>query len=156
MNNKETREKERLQIIKEELYKILTLIKEYEKEQMDKEVYALIPKEWHPEIKMFTVMFEAFPYEENEFFSLISIDGNLKRVSSQDINETYNNDEYNPRDGELVRAADLLAAFIEAYVAIQNGCSSRDLKEAMTTLKNNYGRENIGGINLGELYADFD
>jgi len=123
---------------------------------MDKEVYALIPKEWHPEIKMFTGMFEAFPHEENEFFSLVNINGNLKRVTSQDINETYNSNEFNPRDGELVRAADLLAAFIEADVAIQNGCSSRDLKEARTTLKSNYGRETIGGINLGELYADFD
>jgi len=142
--------------VKKSFEGLIDLIKEYEKEQMDKEVYALIPKEWHPEIKMFTGMFEEFPYEENEFYSVVTINGNVKKVSSHAINETYNKDECNPRDGELVRAADLLAAFIEAYVAIKNGCSSRDLKEAMTTLKGRCGRENIGGINLGELYADFD
>jgi len=142
--------------VKKSFEGLIDLIKEYEKEQMDKEVYALIPKEWHSEMRMFTGMFEEFPYEENEFYSVVIVNGNAKKVSSHAINEAYNTDDCNPRDGELVKAADLLAAFIEAYGAMRNGCSSRDLKEAITTIKSRQARENVGGISLGEIYADFD
>lgn len=123
------------------------LIKEYEKEQMNKEVYGLIPRTWHKEIRMFT---------EDEFSGVIHVNGRRKRVSSADINEKYNEDRFNPRDGELVKAADGLAAFIEAHVAIRNGSRSHQFQEAKVAFKNKYGRANIAGINFGEIYADFE
>jgi putative hydrolase of HD superfamily len=123
------------------------LIKEYEKEQMDKEVYGLIPRAWHPDIRMFT---------EDEFASITHINGQRNKVSSAEINEKYNEDGFNPRDGELVKAADSLAAFIEAHVAIRNGSYSQEFQEAKVAFRNLYGRANIAGINLGEIYADFD
>ena len=123
------------------------LIKEYEKEQMNKEVYGLIPRAWHREIRMFT---------EDEFSGIIHVNGRRKKVSSADINKKYNEDSFNPRDGELVKAADSLAAFIEAHVAIRNGSYSHEFQEAKVAFKNMYGRANIAGINFGEIYADFD
>ncbi|MCD6353852.1 MAG: HD domain-containing protein [Proteobacteria bacterium] len=132
------------------------LIKEYEKEQMEKEVYGLIPAKWHSEIKLFTGILKEFPDEENEFYSIITIDGKIKKVPSKTINIAYNRDEFNPRDGELVKAADVLSAFIEAYVALQNGCTAQDFEETKLSLKSQYGKMNIAGINLGEIYSDFD
>ena len=123
------------------------LIKGYEKEQMEKEVYGLIPEEWHPEIKMFT---------EDEFDSIVTINGKKGKFSSKEINETYNDDKFNPKDGELVKAADSLAGFIEASVAIRNGSASPDLQYAKLSVKKQYERVNIANINFGELYADFD
>ena len=123
------------------------LIKGYEKEQMEKEVYGLIPEEWHPEIKMFT---------EDEFDSVVTINGKKEKFSSKEINETYNDDKFNPKDGELVKAADSLAGFIEASVAIRNGSASPDLQYAKLSVKKQYERVNIANINFGELYADFD
>ncbi len=123
------------------------LIKGYEKEQMEKEVYGLIPEEWHPEIKMFT---------EDEFDSVVTINGKKEKFSSKEINETYNDDRFNPKDGELVKAADSLAGFIEASVAIRNGSASPDLQYAKLSVKKLYERVNIANINFGELYADFD
>jgi len=123
------------------------LIKGYEKEQMEKEVYGLIPEEWHPEIKMFT---------EDEFDSVVTINGKKEKFSSKEINETYNDDRFNPKDGELVKAADSLAGFIEASVAIRNGSASPDLQYAKLSVKKQYERVNIANINFGELYADFD
>lgn len=133
--------------VKRSVEGISDLIKEYEKEQMQKEVYGLIPKEWHPEIRMFT---------ENEFDSIVTINGTSQKVTSQDINYKYNDDKFNPRDGKIVKAADDLAAFIEAYVAIRNGSTNQDLHGAKLSLKNKYGKMSIAGINLGEIYADFD
>ena len=123
------------------------LIKGYEKEQMEKEVYGLIPEEWHHEIKMFT---------EDEFDSVVTINGKKEKSSSKEINETYNDDRFNPKDGELVKAADSLAGFIEASVAIRNGSASPDLQYAKLSVKKQYERVNIANINFGELYADFD
>lgn len=123
------------------------LIKGYEKEQMEKEVYGLIPEEWHPEIKMFT---------EDEFDSVVTVGGKKEKFSSKEINETYNDDRFNPKDGELVKAADSLAGFIEASVAIRNGSASPDLQYAKLSVKKQYEKVNIANINFGEIYADFD
>jgi len=123
------------------------LIKEYEKEQMDKEVYGLIPPEWHKDIRMFT---------EDEFTGIAHVKGRRRRVPSAEISEKYNEDVFNPRDGELVKAADSLAAFIEADVAIKNGSYSPEFQEAKMAFRDMYGRANIAGINFGEIYADFD
>ncbi|MBM4064544.1 MAG: HD domain-containing protein [Planctomycetes bacterium] len=123
------------------------LIKGYEKEQMEKEVYGLIPEEWHPEIKMFT---------EDEFDSVVTINGKKEKSSSKEINEAYNDDRFNPKDGELVKAADSLAGFIEASVAIRNGSASPDLQYAKLSVKKQYEKVNIANINFGEIYADFD
>ncbi|MEK6622921.1 MAG: YfbR-like 5'-deoxynucleotidase, partial [Planctomycetota bacterium] len=123
------------------------LIREYEKEQMEKEVYGLIPTEWHPEIRMYT---------EDEFYNIVTKNGNRERVTSKDINDSYNEDVYNPKDGELVKAADNLAGFIEASAAIRNGSASPELQEARLSMKKKYERSTIAGINFGEIYADFD
>jgi putative hydrolase of HD superfamily len=123
------------------------LIKQYEKEQMEKEVYGLIPKEWHKDVRTFT---------EKEFDSIITFRGRRKKISSDEISQRYNADIYNPRDGVLVKAADSLAAFIEAYVAIRNGSYTREFQEAKLEFRDTYGRATIAGINFGEIYADFD
>jgi len=123
------------------------LIKQYEKEQMEKEVYGLIPKDWHPEIRMFT---------ENEFDGIITIDKETKKMSSRDISDKYNKNKFNARDGELVKAADSLSAFIEASAAIRNGSPNQEFQEAKLAFRNSYGKTNIAGINFGEIYADFE
>lgn len=123
------------------------LIREYEREQMEKEVYGLIPREWHPEIRMYT---------EREFENIVFIRGKRKRVTAPEIGEKYNKDSFSPRDGELAKAADELAAFVEAFVAIRNGSSSREFQEAKLSIKEKYRSADIAGINFGEIYADFD
>lgn len=99
------------------------LIKEYERSEMDKKIYNLIPEQWHGDIRMFT---------EHEF-------------------ENMQN-----RDGGLVKAADDLAAFIEAYLSIINGLNNENLIGAMKNLKEKYKDMVVNGINFGEIYNDFD
>jgi putative hydrolase of HD superfamily len=123
------------------------LIKEYEREMMEKEVYNLIPPQWHAEFRMFT---------ESEFENVVLLDGAWKRVTSTEITARHNSDSFSPRDGELVKAADRLAAFLEAYVAIRNGSGSPELQEAIWYIKNNFSRVTAAGINFQEIYADFE
>ena len=123
------------------------LIREYEKEQMDKEVYALIPGEWHPEMRSYT---------ENEFSGIILRDGRIEYRTSDEISREFNRDEYDPRDGEVIKAADELAAFVEAYLGLENGIKSHELEECKSLLKAKYQQAVIGGIKFGEIFADFE
>ena len=134
--------------VKQSVKGLSHLIKEYEIEQM-KEIYRMIPLEWHNEVKIYT---------ENEFTGVISLDGKVKEVSSADISDQFNRDEFDPRDGDLVKVADDLAAFIEAFTTIKNGIKSPDLNHAIDSLRNTYQRRrtSISGLNIGEIYADFD
>jgi len=133
--------------VKRSIEGLSDIIKQYEKEQMEKEVYGLIPKEWHKEIKMFT---------ESEFDNTVNIKGKMKKVRDKNIRLKYNEDRFNPRDGKLIKAVDDLAAFIEAYTAIQNGAANNELHKALFSNKEKYRRAYISGINFGEIYADFD
>jgi putative hydrolase of HD superfamily len=123
------------------------LIKEYEREQMEKEVYGLLPEECHNEMRMFT---------ENEFASVVTIHGKEETMTSEEISASFNKDEYNPRDGEIVEAADHLAAFIEAYMALENGIKAKEFNDAKNALFSKYSRKTIAGIKIGEIYADFE
>lgn len=123
------------------------LIKEYEKEQMEKEVYALIPESWHREMRMYT---------EDEFSSIAVINGKVENLTSEEINGSFNKDEFNPRDGELIKATDDLAAFVEAYLALENGIKSNQLYESKNYLKEKYKGSVIAGIQFSEIYADFE
>ena len=82
-----------------------SLIKKYEKEQMEKYVHTLIPENISLEIRFFT---------ENEF---------------SDVPE---------RDGKLVKAADDMAAYLEAEIAIQNGCTNSAFPKALKLISEKY------------------
>ncbi len=59
------------------------------------------------------------------------------------------------RNGTLVKGADDLAAFIEAYLALKNGIKNENLIYAKKKLKKKYKSKVIEGINFGKIYADF-
>jgi putative hydrolase of HD superfamily len=122
-----------------------TIIKEFEKEKMDETVYKLLPEEWHEEMRLFT---------ENEFQGVVYENGTSVPVDSETIHMRYNEDQYNPRDGELIEAIDRLAAFLEAYMALRNGCRSEEFDDAIHGIKQKYSRT-IAGIDFGAILSDF-
>ena len=123
------------------------LIKTYEKKRMEEEVYRLIPKGWHSEMKMFT---------ENEFKSMVTVGGRTQRKKSTEITKAFNRDPYNPRDGEIIEATDHYAAFLEAYLSLKNGITTQELGDAKNAIRKRYEGEVIGGIDFGRILADFD
>ncbi len=123
------------------------LIKEYEKEQLEKEVYRLIPEIWLPDFLMFA---------EREFETFATIDGKLTPTTSEEISAKYNEDVFNPKDGDLVKGADNLAAFVEAYVGIRNGSVSQDLQLARFNIKEANQGKTVAGFDFGGIYSDFD
>jgi len=114
---------------------------------MKEEVYSLIQEDWHAEMKMFT---------EIEFKSVVTLDGALHEKTSDEISARFNEDRYNPRDGELVQAVDHLAAFCEAYLALANGVKAQDFDMTKASLRQDYMGKTVAGLRFGEIYSDFD
>lgn len=104
------------------------IIKDYERQEMERKIYKLLPASWHNDMKMFT---------QEEFSDLAGKDGLIIR------------------DGGLVKAADDLAAFIEAYLALENGVKSDDLTRAKQDVRKWYKLKTISGISLNRIYKEF-
>ena len=66
--------------------------------------------------------------------------------------EHYNQDGYSPVDGEVIRACDKLAAFIEASLSISHGIRSQHLVDGRTKIYREYSNLESGGINFAELF----
>jgi putative hydrolase of HD superfamily len=129
----------------EELEKLLKLI---EFELAESEIYPLIEDNWIDEIKYYTV---------NEFNNKITDnDGKIKEsVSINDLNKKYNIDLYNPYDGESVRAADQLSAFLEAWYSVNAGIRSESLVNAANNIREIYSGKILGKISFSTIYNDF-
>jgi putative hydrolase of HD superfamily len=123
-------------------------VKEFERDEMQRRIYRpkLIPEAWQPEMQMFT---------EDEFVSKVTVEGKVQKTTSEAITASYNRDLYNPVDGELVKAADDLAAFMEAYLALQNGISNAQLRTAVKEKSLFYRHKTIAGIDFGKVYRGF-
>jgi len=123
-------------------------VKEFERDEMQRRIYRpkLIPEAWQPEMRMFT---------EDEFVSKVTVEGKLQNTTSDTITALCNQDRYNPLDGELVKAADDLAAFMEAYLALQNGISNAQLQAAVREKQLFYRNKTIAGINFSKVYKGF-
>ncbi len=121
------------------------LIKEIEERQLDERIFPLLPLSWHRDINYLI---------KDEFKNRIINDkGEVEFVSSTEINGKYNDDQFSPIDGELIRACDQLAAYIEASLSISFGIVSPQLVEAIDALYGKYKNQEIAGL---PFYIMFD
>ncbi len=60
------------------------------------------------------------------------------------------------RNGKLVKGADDLAAFMEAYLSLKNGIRNEDLIYAKNKLVQKYRGKSIAGIDFGDIYNGFE
>jgi len=131
--------------VKHSVKGLSSLIKTYEREEMQEKVYPLVPESWHAELRLFT---------EDEFRSVVQNDGVPMYCGSDEIGERYNTDVYNPRDGELIKAVDDLSAYMEAHLARENGIGSPELARASKSIRRKYESSVVAGINFGRLYTE--
>lgn len=122
------------------------LIKKLEVELTEQEIYPFIDDRWQDEMKYFTI---------NEFVNKIKTDKVYQIDSVKEINEKYNDDKFNPIDGELIRAADRLSAFLEAWNSCSAGIKTEELSLAAQKIKDDYKNRKIGKINMGTIYTNF-
>lgn len=132
--------------VKKSVVGLEAIIKDIEDAQLEEKLFPLLPKAWHGQMRYLML---------DEFSSKIILDDNVSLVSSGDINLKYNQDSFNPVDGEMIRACDHLSAFIEAYLSISHGISSKALKEGYASIFGDYKEKCIAGINFAEIFKFF-
>jgi putative hydrolase of HD superfamily len=119
------------------------LVIEYEKSEMEKRVYPLLPEDVHLEIRLFT---------EIDTRNRVVIGGEERFVSCTEIRDLYNDDKYDPCEGELVKLADELTAYVEADEAIRNGCVSDRFPDAKKNIEEKYARQVTCGVSLDHIF----
>ncbi len=122
------------------------LIKNIETRQLEEKLFPLLPSAWHKEIRY---------YVENEFANKVQVDGQVMVVESGAISARYNENRFEPIDGEIIKACDHLAAYIEASLSIAYGITSHHLRDGVTTLSRKYEGKSVGGIPFGRFFACF-
>jgi len=122
------------------------LIKEIENRQLAEKLFPLLPGGWHREIKY---------YVEDEFANKVMVDGKIVKVASGEIGTSYNEDRFSPVDGELIKACDHLAAYIEATLSMAYGITSRHLRDGAQTLYAKYEDRKVAGVDFGQLFDYF-
>lgn len=92
-----------------------------------------------------------------EFQPTICRDGRVEVVDDERLSGAFNRDTFDPKDGELLKMCDRLAAFIEANTALKNGISSDQLFQGCFRIRQFYDEHpEVAGIHASALLADFD
>ena len=122
------------------------IIKEIEEQQMEEKIYPLLPPAWHKDLRYLI---------EEEFSSKIRVEGLVEKVTSELINEMYNQDRFDPVDGEIIKGCDHLAAFIEARISMAHGITSVHLDKGSEKMHGDYRNRIIAGIDFAQLFDYF-
>lgn len=122
------------------------IIKEIEEEQMKKVISPLVTKEIWADLEYYT---------QDEFSTRITDGGKIIHTTSDEINAHYNDDRFNPVDGEIIRACDHLSAYLEAYMSLRFGIQSEQLQSGYHNLFQVYENRIIGGVDFGQLFDYF-
>ena len=128
------------------------IILEYERIQLDEKILPLLPKSWHVELKY--LLDNQF---ENRIIKGTDEDpvGFGVGLSEQEM-AVYNEDEFSPVDGKMIKGCDHLAAFIETSLSISYGIKSPHLVEGYKSLKKDYEKRVISGTDFGKIFKCFE
>ncbi|MCX6153308.1 MAG: HD domain-containing protein [Candidatus Kapabacteria bacterium] len=124
------------------------LLKQIEITMAEEEIYPFLEPEWIEEIKYFT---------QDEFVNKVIVKHKVKsnKISVDEISAKYNENKFSPMDGELIRMADHLSAFLEAWSSCASGIKSDELIQSAQQIQENYKHKVIGGIPLMQIYSSF-
>lgn len=130
--------------VKQATDELPNIVKKIEDEIVKKELVPLMDDYFVDEVMYYT---------NDEFSNRVLIDGNVRAVSWEELNEKYNSEEYNPIDGRLVRICDHFSALMEADISIKYGITSKHLISGREGTINHYKEgEIISGINVHEFF----
>ncbi len=120
------------------------IIKTYEHIHLEERILPLLPSSMRHEILYFL---------QEEFSNkILEENGNRRFIPHSDLCTRYNEDRYSPVDGEIIRACDKVAAFIEAALSIQHGIRSQHLVEGKRYMYERFKGMVLGGIDFGLIY----
>jgi putative hydrolase of HD superfamily len=142
--------------VKRSVAGISDLIREYEERELERRVFSLFQGGGHEDL-LERLRYYLGMEHSDEFSTVVRLQGETALVDFDTLQKQYNADEFDPRDGGLVKVCDNLAAFIEAYTALRTGITSDQLESSIWRIRAQYQKTPfVHGIHIGSLLADFD
>jgi putative hydrolase of HD superfamily len=141
--------------VKQSAKEIADLIRNYEERETERVVLGPLREGGYGDV---AERLEFFLGAEvgSEFRACATLEGRVRAVSSADLAGQYNEDRFDPKDGELLKMCDRVSAFIEAYAAIRNGISADHLHSAVWRIRSEYEEHpEVAGVQIGAVLADF-
>ncbi len=135
------------------------LIKEYEMQEMQSRILSPLCADGYTNIEARLRYFLGLTGGDidSEFNETIRRDGRIIRMNDfNDLHENGNHDDLDPKEGQLIKTCDSLAAFMEAHTSIRCGIASTGLQEAVFQLKTRLRNQSFGSVSIDTLMADFE
>ncbi|MBQ9407466.1 MAG: HD domain-containing protein [Desulfovibrio sp.] len=141
--------------VKQSTSELPKLIKAFEAKELERRLFTPLRHEG------FTSLVEHISYYlgldvGSEFQECIREHGCVRKVDGFAALAASNSNELDPKDGQLIKICDTLAAFLEAHSSIRNGVSSPHLLEARLRLLTSLRELSLPALRLDALLADFD
>lgn len=143
--------------VKQSISSLPQLIKEYEESELQRRILGPLSEEGFAplarRISYYLGLEVGSEFQEcrREGDTVVAVEG------FDTLHRLYNRDEDEPKDGQLLKVSDWLAAFLEAHSSIRNGVSSPHLVEAQARLKGKLNESKLEPVlHLEALLADFD
>lgn len=141
--------------VKQSYEELPRLIREYEKEEMERRVLSPLRNDMLAALAKRIEWYLGLE-SETEFAQNCVINGKLESFRELEDLDRFDSDEFDPRDGRLVKICDLLSAFLEAHNSIRNGATSPQLVEGRARLKGKLLDMSPARLGINALMADFD
>ncbi len=93
---------------------------------------------------------------DGEFNSCYIENDKIIPCDTKELHTKYNKDIYRPKDGELIKACDILAAFMEAQASMRHGVTSPQIVAAYVRMRQSIKNPLPEEINFKAILADFD
>lgn len=141
--------------VKQAIPELQEIIREHERSELERRILGPLRAE------DFSEFVERITYYlgldvESEFQDCYNRKGKIHTVSGFNQLSRWDRDEYDPKDGQLLKICDLLAAFLEAHSSIRNGLASPKLVDARGRIKAQILMNAPEELHLDALLADFE
>jgi len=133
------------------------ILQEYENDELERRIFVPLRSAGYEDI-VNRLSYYLGTDQSSEFGETICDEhGNILVVDSfEELNAKYNSNSFDGKDGELIKACDILGAFLEAHSSIYHGLASPYLHESMARIRMQCKSMNLGSFNMQTLLADFD
>jgi len=123
--------------IKREIEGLEEFVEQEERRLVDERLLPLLPDAWHPQVTY---------YLDRPFDNRILDQGRRREVSAADLDRRYNEDRFEPTDGDLIKHSDNLSALIEVSKSLETGIQSPALLDGARTILKRYRKAPEGPI----------
>jgi putative hydrolase of HD superfamily len=99
---------------------------------------------------------ELLYFTRDNFSNRVIINGKTFIVSSDELADKYNSNEFSPVDGEIIKLCDEIAALLEADQSIAHGVTSENLREGKSRILDICRRrKRVSGIDMRPFFREF-